>query len=91
MSDHASRLAVLQEIAHGTMAALDRIEHQSDSINRNARSNFRWLVGVYLAGTAAVLGSQVALWADLGKIDGHLAQIGSQINHIEQMLSAGKP
>jgi len=38
-----------------------------------------------------ILISQVALWSEMGKIDGHLTQIGSQINHIEQMLSAGKP
>jgi hypothetical protein len=36
---------------------------------------------------AAVLTSQAALWIAMGKIDGNLAQIGSQVTHIELMLA----
>lgn len=38
-----------------------------------------------------ILLSQVALWAEMGKLEGHLTQIGSQISHIEQMLSVPRP
>ena len=36
---------------------------------------------------AAILISQAALWITMGKIDGNLAQIGTQVTHIEQMLA----
>jgi hypothetical protein len=36
---------------------------------------------------AAVLTSQAALWIETGKIDGNLAQIGSQVAHIDQLLT----
>ena len=55
-NDHAPRIAVLEEIARGTKAALERIERQLETVQRNARSDFRWLLGLYLAGTAAILG-----------------------------------
>ena len=39
---------------------------------------------------AAILTSQAALWIGQGRLDGQLSQIGTQVSHIEQMLSAGK-
>lgn len=36
---------------------------------------------------AAILTSQAALWIGQGRLDGQLSQIGSQVSHIEQMLT----
>ena len=40
-NDHAPRIAVLEEIARGTKAALERIERQLETVQRNARSKYR--------------------------------------------------
>jgi hypothetical protein len=61
LNDHAPRLAVLEEIARGTKAALERIERRLDAIERNARSDFRWLLGIMLSGFGLTLGGFVTL------------------------------
>jgi len=42
------RVAVLEQIARDTQRSLDRVE-------RNQRSDFRWLLGIMLGGFALVL------------------------------------
>jgi hypothetical protein len=43
------------------------------------------IMGVAVVG---ILLSQFALWSQISQVDGHLTQIGSQVSHIEQMLTA---
>jgi len=65
-NDHAPRLAVLEEIARGTKAALDRIERRMDfserrmdegfrTLSSEQRADFRWLLGVMIGWGAALL------------------------------------
>ena len=61
--DIPSRVAVLEEIARTTKAALERIDRRFDSLDRRIdaigtdhRSDFRWLLGVMLGGFAGLLG-----------------------------------
>lgn len=49
-ADMESRVAVLEQIALTTTATLERIE-------REQRSDFRWLLGIMLAGFTAMLGT----------------------------------
>jgi hypothetical protein len=63
-----SRVAVLEQIARTTTAALDRIERRLDSVDRridamvsDQRADFRWLVGIMLGGFGAMLGGSGAL------------------------------
>jgi hypothetical protein len=58
-----SRVAVLEQIARNTSAALERIDRRFDAIDRRFealsaehRADFRWLLGVMLGGFAAMLG-----------------------------------
>jgi hypothetical protein len=60
-NDHAPRLAVLEEIARGTKAALERIDRRLEGIEANARSDFRWLLGIIIGGFATTLAGGVAL------------------------------
>jgi hypothetical protein len=61
INDMLPRVAVLEEIARGTKAALERIERRLDAIERNARSDFRWMLGIMLSGFGLTLGGFVAL------------------------------
>ena len=45
------------------------------------------MVRLVAAATLAILLSQAALWQQMGKIDGQLAQIGAQVSHIEQAVA----
>jgi hypothetical protein len=56
---------------------------------RLARIDAKMSVALWAGGLlfAAVLTSQAALWLELGKIGGNLAQMSSQVSHIEQMVS----
>ena len=52
-----ARVAVLEQIAQSTAAALDRIERRMDRIedrmdrlDHRLESNFRWLLGIMLGG-----------------------------------------
>ena len=61
-ADMESRVAVLEQIAQTTTAALERIERRIDLQQQSARSprqrsDFRWLLGVMLAGFATLLGA----------------------------------
>ncbi|MGA8194420.1 MAG: hypothetical protein WB902_13715 [Acetobacteraceae bacterium] len=58
-----ARVAVLEQIARTTSAALERIERRLDSMDRridvvvtDQRADFRWLLGVMLGGFGAMLG-----------------------------------
>jgi hypothetical protein len=65
-----SRVAVLEQIARTTSAALERIERRLDSMDQRIDSmgrridgvvtdqhaDFRWLVGIMLGGFGAMLG-----------------------------------
>jgi len=62
-SDLESRVAVLEQIARTTTAVLERLERRfdaadqrMDSIIREQRADFRWLLGVMLGGFTAMLG-----------------------------------
>jgi ferric-dicitrate binding protein FerR (iron transport regulator) len=37
---------------------------------------------------AAILASQALMWNAIGKVDGHLDQIATQVGHIEQLVVA---
>jgi hypothetical protein len=54
-------MAVLEEIARSTKAALERIERRLDAIEGSARSDFRWLLGIALGGYTTLLGLMLAL------------------------------
>ncbi len=56
-ADMESRVAVLEQIAQTTTAALERIERRLDLQAAAQRSDFRWLLGVMLAGFATLLGA----------------------------------
>jgi GAF domain-containing protein len=67
-ADMESRVAVLEQIARITTAALERIERRMDlqtaeirALAAEHRSDFRWLLGVMLAGFATMLGAYGAL------------------------------
>jgi len=51
-----SRVAVLEQIARSTTAALERLDRRLDVMEREQRSDFRWLLGLILAQTGALLG-----------------------------------
>lgn len=69
-ADMESRVAVLEQIARTTAASLERIErrldamegrftgidHRFDALNSEHRADFRWLLGLMLAQTGALLG-----------------------------------
>jgi hypothetical protein len=56
---------------------------------RLARIDAKLSVALWAGGLlfAAVLTSQAALWLELGKIGGALAQMSGQLSHIEQVVS----
>jgi hypothetical protein len=56
-----SRIAVLEQIARTTTAALDRIERRLDAMTAEQRADFRWLLGMMLGGFGAMLGGFGAL------------------------------
>jgi hypothetical protein len=58
-----ARVAVLEQIARTTSAALERIERRLDSMDQridaivsDQRADFRWLLGIMLGGFTAMLG-----------------------------------
>ena len=55
-SDMEARVAVLEQIARATSASLDRIERRLDVVATDQRSDFRWLLGMMLGATGALLG-----------------------------------
>jgi GAF domain-containing protein len=69
-ADMESRVAVLEQIARTTTAALERIERRIDlqtaeirALAADHRADFRWLLGVTLAGFATMLGAYGAMLA----------------------------
>jgi hypothetical protein len=62
-ADMESRVAVLEQIARATTASLERIERRLDLQVAAQRSDFRWLLGVILAGFATMLGAYGAMLA----------------------------
>ena len=55
-ADMESRVAVLEQIARATSATLERLDRRLDTIEREQRADFRWLLGLILAQTGAMLG-----------------------------------
>jgi hypothetical protein len=55
MDDIPSRVAVLEQIARSTQAALERIERRLDTIEATQRSQFLWLLGAFGAGYLSLL------------------------------------
>jgi hypothetical protein len=51
-----ARVAVLEQIARTTSAALERIERRLDTVAADQRADFRWLLGIMLGGFTAMLG-----------------------------------
>lgn len=56
MDDIPSRVAVLEQIARSTEAILTEMHADIREIRSQQDRDFRWLLGLYLAGTAASLG-----------------------------------
>jgi hypothetical protein len=56
MDDLTSRVAVLEQIARTTEAILGDIRSDIREIRSMQDRDFRWLLGLYLAGTTAILG-----------------------------------
>lgn len=63
-ADMESRVPVLEQIARMTTAGLERIERRMDAqtaeiraLSAEHRADFRWLLGVMLAGFATMLGA----------------------------------
>jgi hypothetical protein len=54
--DMDARVAVLEQIARTTAASLERIERRLDAVSAEQRSDFRWLLGMMLGTTGALLG-----------------------------------
>lgn len=69
-ADMESRVAVLEQIARTTTAALERIERRIDlqaaeihALAAEHHADFRWLLGVMLAGFTTLLGAMGAMLA----------------------------
>ncbi len=60
-ADMESRVAVLEQIARTTTAALERIERRMDmhaaELRTEHRSDFRWMLCIMLGGFGALLGA----------------------------------
>lgn len=59
--DILPRVAVLEQIARSTTAALERVERRLDSIATEQRSDFRWMLGIMLGGFSMVIGGFASL------------------------------
>jgi hypothetical protein len=55
-SDMESRVAVLEQIARTTSTTLERMERRLDQMGAEQRADFRWLLGVMLAGFGTMIG-----------------------------------
>jgi hypothetical protein len=61
VGDILPRVAVLEQIARSTTAALERIERRLDSVASEQRSDFRWLLGILLGGFGMTVGGFASL------------------------------
>lgn len=61
VGDILPRVAVLEQIARSTTAALERIERRLDSVASEQRSDFRWLLGLMLGGFGMTVGGFASL------------------------------
>ena len=61
--DVVTRVAVLEETARHTLAALERLERRFDRFETQQRAEFRWVLGVMLGGFATMLGAFGAMLA----------------------------
>ena len=64
MDDMPTRVAVLEQIARSTDAALGEIRSDVREIRTEMRSQFRWLLGTIIV----VLMAQAALWLRIGAL-----------------------
>jgi len=67
-ADMETRVAVLEQIARTTAATLERMDGRMDRIDQRLdmlygaqRSDFRWLLGMMIAGTGTILGCLLGL------------------------------
>jgi len=64
VDDMPTRVAVLEQIARSTDAALGEIRSDVREIRTEMRSQFRWLLGTIIV----VLMAQAALWLRIGAL-----------------------
>ncbi len=50
------RVAVLEQLARTTSATLERLERRMDLMAADQRADFRWLLGIMLAGFGTMIG-----------------------------------
>jgi hypothetical protein len=55
--DMETRIAILEQIAKSTAATLERMERRLDTLAAEQRTDFRWTLGITLAGTGGILGA----------------------------------
>jgi hypothetical protein len=84
VSDATARKAAEAGAAYeARFAGLElRLERMDGRLGRLTTS-----IQILAAAAVGILLSQFGLWNEIGKLDGHLAQIGSQVSHIEQIVS----
>jgi hypothetical protein len=85
----ALQLGALREALIEAGASPEKAGEASEEVAAYDRQLTRLTTVVRLvaAATLAILLSQAALWQQMGKIDGQLAQIGAQVSHIEQAVA----
>jgi len=80
--------ALLREALIEAGASPEKAREASEEVAAYDRQLTRLtMVRLVAAATLAILLSQAALWQQMGKIDGQLAQIGAQVSHIEQAVA----
>ncbi|MEO9190134.1 MAG: hypothetical protein ABI224_09045 [Acetobacteraceae bacterium] len=62
-----THVAVLEQMARTTSATLERMERRLDLIGAEQRTDFRWLLGITLAG----FGTMIGLFAGLLGVMAH--------------------
>jgi tetrahydromethanopterin S-methyltransferase subunit F len=53
--DLPTRVAVLEQIAKTTQAAIERIDRRLETIENNQRSDFRWTLGIMITGYLGII------------------------------------
>jgi hypothetical protein len=86
----ALRDALISAGANEEMAA-EAAEEAASYETRLASIDAKMSAALWVGGLlfAAVLTGQALMWLSIGKLDGRLAVIGIQVDHIEQLAQAG--
>jgi hypothetical protein len=74
------------DVDKATKAAEEAASYETRLASIDAKMSAALWVGGLLF--AAVLTGQALMWHSIGKVDGHLDQIGAQVGHIEQLVMA---